>query len=218
MKTHICTCCKKQKNEKKMINIYYSLFQKYFWHCYECVSSAEDISYSNLLKKSAADFSNIESNQIIKNRISNNIRRIIKEKNMTYTKLAKILNTKRSTLNYKLSPKNNPSISSIIKIGNGLNVDFRRFFNDYKINRGINEREFIIESPKKNLSILSANILKILKQKNITKIQLANELGIHKSNLGYKISPKNNPRINTLIDLAKALEVDDLSIFFNKID
>jgi transcriptional regulator with XRE-family HTH domain len=201
-----------------MILIYYSLFQKYFWHCYECLSSAEDISYSNLLKKSSTYFSNIESKQVIKNRISNNMRRIIKEKGMSYTKVSKILNTKRSTLSYQLSPRNNPSISTIIKIGNVLNVDFRRFFNDYKINRGINEREFVIESPKKILSILSVNILYILKQKNMSKTQLANKLGIHKTNLGYKISSKNNPRLNTLIDLSKALEVDDLSVFFNKIN
>lgn len=201
-----------------MIFIYYPLFQKYFWHCFECLSSAEDISYSNLLKNSAADFSDIESHQVTKNRISNNIRRIIKEKNMTYTKLAKNLNTKRSTLSYQLSPRNNPSISSIIKIGNALNVDFRRFFNDYKINMGINERDFVIKSPKKNISILSKNIFNILKQQKMSKTQLANKLGIHKTNLGYKISPKNNPRLNTLIDLAKALEVNDLSVFFNKIE
>lgn len=197
-----------------MILVYYSLFQKYYWHCLECISSAEDISYSNLLKIQAQSYSYIESHQIIKNRISNNMRKIIKEKNMTYTDLAKILMMKRSTLNYQLSPRNNPSIASIIRVGNALNIDFRRFFKDYKINKGIEERNYLIESPKRILSKLSKNILDTLKQKNISKTELANKLGIHKTNLGYKISSKNNPRINTLIDLTKALEVDDLSTFF----
>lgn len=195
-----------------MIQVYYALFQKYYWHCFECMSSAEDIGYSKLLKeKKGASFN--DTHQIIKNRISNNIRRIIKEKKTTYTELAEILKIKRSTLHYQLHPKNNPSLSTFIKISNALNVDFRRFLNDYKINQGI-QKNHVIETTNEAIEKFSKNMANIMSQKNISKTQLANELNLHKTNVGYKISSKNNPRIDTIIDLAKKLEVEDLSDFF----
>jgi len=176
------------------------------------MSSAEDIGYSKLLKeKKGASFN--DTHQIIKNRISNNIRRIIKEKKTTYTELAEILKIKRSTLHYQLHPKNNPSLSTFIKISNALNVDFRRFLNDYKINQGI-QKNHVIETTNEAIEKFSKNMANIMSQKNISKTQLANELNLHKTNVGYKISSKNNPRIDTIIDLAKKLEVEDLSDFF----
>lgn len=214
MKSHICTCCKKRRVENKMKFVYYGMLQKYFWHCIECLSSSENINYSELIRKNEYKLSSIKlTRQQIKNRISNNIKRIIKEKNTTHTKLAEILNMARSNFTSQISPKRNPSIISLIKIGNALQVDFRRFFYDYRVNTG-NSFNYQIKIPEQIIIEMSKNINEIIRKQNKTKTEVANLLKIHKANLGYKISPKNNPKVNTIIDLATVLEVDCI-LFFN---
>lgn len=213
MKSHICTCCKKRRIEGKMKIVYYGMLQKYFWHCIECLSSSENINYSELISNNKYKLSSIKlTRQQIKNRISNNIKRIIKEKHTTSTKLAEILNMARANLTSQISPKNNPTIISLIKIGNTLQIYFRRFFYDYKVNSG-NSSNYQIKPPEQIIIEMSKNINNIIKKQKKTKTEVANLLKMHKVNLGYKICPKNNPKINTLIDIATVLEVDCISFF-----
>ena len=60
---------------------------------------------------------------------------------------------------------------------------------------------------------MSNRIVELIKEKNKTQTEIANELKIHKANLNYKISPNNNPKLNTLINLAKVLDIDYKKIF-----
>lgn len=211
MKSHICTCCRKRRQENKMKLVYYSLFQNHFWHCLECLSTVENIDYLKLCD-SKTNKKKTLTHQQIRNKISNNIRRLIKEKNTNSTKLAEILNLARSNFHYQIRPDTNTSIKSIINIGNALEVDFIRFFNDYKVNTGI-EKDFIWIDPKEIILKMSKNITAIIKEKNTTKAQLSRELNMSKVNLGRKISSKNNIRINSLLDIAKYLEVDLIKFF-----
>lgn len=52
------------------------------------------------------------------------------------------------------------------------------------------------------------NINEIIKSTKKSKTEIARELNKSKSNLGHILSPKNNPRIFTLIDLSIILDVD----------
>lgn len=216
MKTHlVCTCCKKIKKEEKMKYVYYGMFQKYFWHCIECLSSAKDINYSELIRDNVHNSSTLKlTTQQVRNRICNNIRRIVKERNTTLTEIARIINIRRSTLSHQVSPKNNPSISSIIRIGNALQTDFRRFFYDYKVTTGI-KVIYKITSSDKVINEMSNNIHKIMKNEKKSILEIAKQLKINRNSFVYKISPKNNPRINSLIKIAEVLDVD-LYTFFSK--
>lgn len=141
-----------------MLNVYYALLQKHYWHCLECLASAENLNYSNIIKINNIElFNENNSRQYIRNKISNNIRRIIKEKESSNTELAKTMGVSRSVLTNMLNSSNNTSISSFIRIGNALKVDFRRFFYDYKVNDGISESMFVKVSHEKiiNKMILS---------------------------------------------------------------
>lgn len=211
MKSHICTCCKKRRQENKMKLVYYSLFQNHFWHCMECLSTAENIDYFKLCGSKNRVMKTL-THQQIRNNISNNIRRLIKEKNTNSTKLAELLNMARSNFHYQIRPDTNTSITSIINIGNALEVDFKRFFYDYRVNRGIEEK-FILTEPQQIIVKMSKNIMSLIKKKNLTKAQLARELNMSETNLGYKISSKNNIRINSLLDIARGLGVDFVKFF-----
>jgi len=46
-----------------------------------------------------------------------------------------------------------------------------------------------------------------------TKVLLAQELDMSNANLGYKISSKNNIRINSLLKIANVLDVDIVEFF-----
>lgn len=59
---HYCTSCNKKRNEDKMKEVWYSLIQKSFWHCLECLSVAMDISYSSeIIKTKSIEITTIEN-------------------------------------------------------------------------------------------------------------------------------------------------------------
>lgn len=61
MERHYCTCCRSKKNENKMKLVWYSIIQKSFWHCIDCLSTSADISYKgNLVKTKSIEITTIE--------------------------------------------------------------------------------------------------------------------------------------------------------------
>ncbi|SEC66841.1 hypothetical protein SAMN04489761_3451 [Tenacibaculum sp. MAR_2009_124] len=61
MERHYCTCCGKKRNENKMKHVWYSLIRKSFWHCFDCMSTATDISYNyELIKTKSIEITTIE--------------------------------------------------------------------------------------------------------------------------------------------------------------
>ena len=142
---------------------------------------SENINYSELISNNKYKISSIKlTRQQIKNRISNNIKRIIKEKHTTSTKLAEILNMARANLTSQISPKNNPTIISLIKIGNTLQIYFRRFFYDYRVNTG-NSTNHQTKPPEQIIIEMSKNINEIIRKQNKTKTEVDNLLKIFSS-------------------------------------
>lgn len=48
---HYCTCCKKKFYEKKMVEVYYKLLKKSFYHCQNCMSAVADNLHSIINRK-----------------------------------------------------------------------------------------------------------------------------------------------------------------------
>ncbi len=67
---------------------------------------------------------------------------------------------------------------------------------------------------EKDVEQIIDNIRKVRLEKKISIIQLSNDSGISRSNLFYIESKKSVPSLNTLVKIAKALDIP-IKDFFN---
>jgi len=141
----------------------------------------------------------------LKNKIvSENIGRLIRDRNFTQKELSSKANISRNTINKLSSTKreNNPKLSTLIEISKELDVDFPQLFSRNINMKSTYDRDMNLES---YLNIFIQNIE--IKLRGSKQKFLSSDPGIRESTVSELLNSKNaDPRLSTLIAISEQID------------